>query len=167
MVQWQLCAWDQGLYPCTASARHLLQSALQDCTLSLHWVQVSLWEPKMLTVSSKPLGFLQWLTQPRPLPSVHLTLRHQSHLLRTEIESMRVGEHRQGAAVCPGKARMVSVLETCSNAVPCFQNLKTKNRTKEGSWHELVVSSLPSTVTFRMTASSQHRSAADLRAGGG
>ena len=46
-----------------------------------------------------------------------------------EIESMRVGEHRQGATVCPGKARMVSVLETCSNAVPCFQNLKTKNRT--------------------------------------
>lgn len=38
------------------------------------------------------------------------------------------GEHRQGAAGCPGKARMVSVLETRSN-VPCFQNLKTKNRT--------------------------------------
>lgn len=86
MVQWQLCAWDQGLYPCTASA-HLLQSALQDCTPSLHWVQVCLREPKMLTMSSKPLGFLQWLTQPRPPPSTHLTLKHRSHLLRIERES--------------------------------------------------------------------------------
>ena len=103
MVQWQLCTWDQGLYPCRASAQHLLQSALQDYTPSLHQLQVSLWKPKMVTVFSKPLGFLQWLTQPRPLPSTHSTLRHRSHLLRMEVESVRVGSTGRGLLGVLGK----------------------------------------------------------------